>query len=182
MKPVNINLTATRGIRNRRVKALVAVLVVAACAVTVLNVYDYIANSRVIDTYEMRMAQISARARENRMPKTPDTDSAKRAETLAFFSPIVKKAVFPLPQILTELERIKPETLDIDAVVFAQNLDTVRISGRSHDVDAVSRFIVDLDRSPVFTVHLSRQEILENRQIAFELTLMQAGDSNGPKI
>ena len=77
--------------------------------------------------------------------------------------------MFPLSELLTQIERVKPDKIDIKALIFSDNLKTIVISGASDHVEEVSDFIAGMDRSKSFAIELSKEEIDENSRIIFEL-------------
>ena len=90
--------------------------------------------------------------------------------------------MFSLPEVLTEIERIKPDKIDIKELIFSDNLTVVMIRGESNHAGSVSKFIIGMDRSKQFNIELSREEIDENKRIIFELTARWISVENDQKI
>ncbi len=183
MRPVNINLVVKKNIWAKISIAFIAVLTVITCAVTMVNTYDYFANTKVIRTYERRIKDIKQRTEQKRLEdKKASLSSAKVVrykQDIVFFSKLIAKNLFPLHKVLDEIEKAKPQKINIDSLRFSKDLYTVRITGHSTHVPSVSKFIIDLDKSESFEVELSKEEIKENKKIVFELTAKWADVKNG---
>lgn len=77
--------------------------------------------------------------------------------------------MFPISRFLEVLERTRPENVDIDAITFSQDLKALTLKGISESAVAVSRFLLELDRSDVFNVQIKSGEINEDKKIVFEI-------------
>lgn len=174
MKPVNINLAVKKNIQGKISLGLAAVFLLAACGFIMVNIYDYNANTKVIKIYEARLKTINKRSEQQRVNARKINinreDDKKNRQDLNYLKAIIKKNMFPLSELLTQIERVKPDKIDIKALIFSDNLKTVIISGASGHVAEVSDFIAGMDRSKFFTIELSKEEINENSRIIFELT------------
>ena len=174
MKPVNINLAVKKNTLGKISLGLAAVFILATCGFTMVNIYDYYANTKVIKIYGTRLETINKRSEQKRVNTQKINlnreDGKKNIQDLNFLKAIIKKNMFPLSELLTQIERVKPDKIDIKALIFSDNLKTVIISGASDHVAEVSDFIVGMDRSKYFTIELSKEEITENSRIIFELT------------
>ncbi len=174
MKPVNINLAVKKNTLGKISLGLAAVFILATCGFTMVNIYDYYANTKVIKIYEKRLKTINKRSEQKRVNAQKINlnreDGKKNIQDLNYLKTIIKKNMFPLSELLTQIERVKPDKIDIKALIFSDNLKTVIISGASDHVAEVSDFIVGMDRSKYFTIELSKEEITENSRTIFELT------------
>lgn len=162
--------------------ALIAALTFVTFAITLSNTYDYFSNTKVIKIYEKRVKEINQRSEHDQaLAKKNDMDEKeenKLKQDLDFFSAMIEKTQFPLSVVLSQIEMAKPDKINIHSLLFSQNLDMVKIKGESAYAKAVSRFIIDLDKSIHFKVQLSKEEIRENKIIVFELTARWAGGIN----
>ena len=174
MKPVNINLAVKKKTLGKISLGLAAVFILATCGFTMVNIYDYYENTKVIRIYETRLKTINKRSEQKRVNAQKMNinreDDKKNIQDLNYLKAIIKKNMFPLSELLTQIERVKPDKIDIKALIFSDNLKTVIISGASDHVAEDSDFIVGMDRSKYFTIELSKEEITENSRIIFELT------------
>jgi septal ring factor EnvC (AmiA/AmiB activator) len=187
MKPVSINLIKKRQTRGKLVLPLLALVICVAFGLTVVNVLDFRANARVISQYENRLRQIQQQMaqQKKKAAKQVQSQQKKQADIQAVFEPLgkmVRQELFPLLDVLTELEILKPEQVDIMGLNFADSLTTVRIKAESGSAEAVFSFIDNMARSPRFDVELSRKEIVEDSRIMFELTARWTADGNDEKI
>ena len=94
----------------------------------------------------------------------------KFKQELEFLGSIIKQHTFSLPMVLSEIEKVKPQMVDINQLSFSETLDSVVIKGESGQVGAISQFIANLYRSGRFDIKLTREEIREDKKINFELT------------
>jgi len=175
MKPVNINLVIKKNIWGKSSVILAALFVFATCGFTMVNIYDYYANTKVIQTYESRLKKINKRSKQNEIidrKKTVTTteEEKKFQQDLNYLKAVITKNMFPLAEVLTQIEIIKPDKIDIKALIFLDNLKTIVIKGASSNVSQVSLFLKNLDKSQYFVIELSKGEINENKRIIFELT------------
>lgn len=174
MKPVNINLAVQKNIQVKISLGLAAVFLLAACGFIMVNIYDYNANTKVIKIYEARLKTINKRSEQQRVNARKINinreDDKKNRQDLNYLKAILKKNMFPLSELLTQIERVKPDKIDIKALIFSDNLKTIVISGASDHVEEVSDFIAGMDKSKSFAIELSKEEIDENSRIIFELT------------
>lgn len=183
MKPLNINLVVKRNVWSKISFAAIAVLAAATCAFTMVNTYDYFANTKVIQTYERRIKEINKRSEQQRRGDRKSSLSSKMIEEykkdMAVFSELIAKNLFPLQKVLSEIEKAKPQKVNIVSLNFSENLYALRITGESKYVASVSKFIVDLDRSESLEVELLKEEIQEDKKIVFELTARWTDVKNG---
>jgi hypothetical protein len=174
MKPVNINLAVKKNIQGKISLGLAAVFLLAACGFIMVNIYDYNANTKVIKIYEARLKTINKRSEQQRVNARKINinreGDKKNRQDLNYLKAIIKKNMFPLSELLTQIERVKPDKIDIKALIFSDNLKTVIISGASGHVAEVSDFIAGMGKSKSFAIELSKEEINENSRIIFELT------------
>jgi cell division protein FtsB len=173
MKPVNINLVVKKNIWTKVFLGFVAVFVFTTCGFTMVNTYDYYANTKVIKTYEARLKTINKRSEQKRVKNRKIVHNTKDDETsrqdLDYLKEILKKNMFPLSLLLTQIEKVKPDKVDINELVFSDDLKTVVMKGESNHVAQVSRFLVEIDRSKYFEIELSKEEINKDNRIIFEL-------------
>jgi hypothetical protein len=187
MKPVSINLKKKKRTRGRLLLPLLALAVSVAVVFTFVNVVDYRANARVITEYENRVRQM--RQQMEQQKKEAATRSRARqkqqADIQAVFEPLgkmIRQEQFPLLDVLTELEILKPERVDILGLNFTESLVTVRIKAESASPEAVFSFLDNMARSPRFDVELSRKEVGHYNRIIFELSARWIADGNDEKI
>ncbi|MEX1312900.1 MAG: hypothetical protein AB1Z38_01890 [Desulfotignum sp.] len=186
MNPISINL-----IKNQpRARILIPLLVLAVCVAvgfTVVNVVDYRANARVISEYENRVRQIRQEMEQQKTEAVNRVRSRQKqqAEIQAVFEPLskmIRQEQFPLLDVLTELEILKPEQVDIMRLNFTDSLTIIRIKAESANPAAGFSFMDSMARSPRFDVELSRKEVGQDNRITFELTARWMADGNDEKI
>ncbi len=177
LKPIAINLIVKKNIQERLSLSLVAVLAVLSLGLTLVNLYDYSENIKVIKTYESRIKEISRFSEEKRKP---DPEREASIKDLDYLGTLIQKNLFSVPMVLTEIENAKHDKIHILALVFLEDLLGVSIKGESDHMDAVAKFILDMDQS--FEIEVSRQEINENKKIVFELIARWTAAGNDPKI
>lgn len=175
MKPVNINLAVKKNIRGKISLWLAAVFVLTTCGFTMVNTYDYYANKKVVKIYEARLKIINKRSEQEKVTARKilinrEDDKKPLRQDLNYLKTIIKKNMFPLSEVLTQIERVKPDKIDIKELIFSDNLKTIVISGASDHVAEVSDFLIAMERSNCFTTELTKEEINENSRIIFELT------------
>ena len=187
MNPISINLMKKNQPRARILIPLLVLAVCVAVGFTVVNVVDYRANARVISEYENRVRQIRQEMEQQKTEAANQvrTRQKQQAEIQAVFEPLgkmIRQEQFPLLDVLTELEILKPERVDIIRLDFADNLTVLRIKAQSTSPTAVFSFMDNMARSPRFDVELSRKEVDQDNRIIFELTARCMGDGNDEKI
>lgn len=174
MKPVLINLIHKKSIWGRLSLSLVSILAVTSLGITLVNVYDYYENNKVMAAYESRVGEISRQSElKDRAGQTTEIKKQEREASIkdmAYLDALIKKNLFSLPLVLTEIENAKQDQIDIHSLGFSDHLKVLSIKGESGHMDSVSKFIMELDRSGYFNIELSRQEINKDRKIIFELT------------
>lgn len=175
MKPLRINLAVKRKIKGRLLFLFIVLLAVTTGALSLANVYDYYSNTKVIKTYRDRLAVLNRKADQKRAAaqqniiKDKSTDSETKKQR-NYMTAVIKKNLFPLSAILSELEKLKQEQVDINEISFADNLQKIIIKGASENAMQASRFIVEMDRSEIFKIALTKEEIDQKKRIIFELT------------
>ena len=128
---------------------------------TAINIYGYIANRNTITEYQSRIEKLKKQA-ENKELK-------KLKKEFNYLIPVIERDLFSLPSFLTEIEKNKPEKIDIYELTFSESLRTVTIKGESNYVESVSAFLIEMEKSKHFSVNLIRQVIKEDHSILFEL-------------
>jgi hypothetical protein len=185
MKPVTINLVLKKNIWGKFFLSFVVIVVFSTIGITLVNMIDYSANIKVIKTYELRIKEINQRSERKRKTtqnkRTDKKQYQKIKQDLKYLEGIIKKNMFPLPAVLTEIERVKPDKIDINELIFSDNLKIVIIKGESNHVGSVSKFIIRMDRSKRFHIELSKEEINEDKRIIFELTARWISIENDQK-
>ncbi len=175
MKPLHLNLSAKKEFQGNFVFALVVLFMVTSLVLTLGNTYEYMENNKIIEEYQNRIKELKAKKKKRivlSQKMAPDKKEFERLQQdFLYFNGIIKKNLFSLPLFLSEIEKVKPEKIDINEVAFSENLQVVTLKGKSDFVDTVSQFLMVLDRSPLFDIKLLKQEIHGPRQIAFELRL-----------
>ena len=161
MKPVTINLSLYINIVRKVLLVTAIILGFAAFVFTAINIYGYIANRKTITEYQSRIEKLKKQA-ENK-------DQKKLKKEFNYLIPVIERDLFPLPLFLTEIEKNKPEKIDINELTFSETLKTVTIKGESNYVESVSAFLIEMEKSKHFSVNLIRQVIKEDHSILFEL-------------
>lgn len=166
--------------------SVLALAVCAAVGFTFVNVVDYQANARVITEYENRVRQMQQQMEQQKKEAASRARAKQKhqADIQAEFEPLgkmIRQEQFPLMDVLTELEILKPERVDIMGLNFTDSLVTVRIKAESASPEAVFSFLDNMARSPRFDVELSRKEVGHDTRIIFELTARWAADANDEK-
>ena len=152
MKPVNINLVDKPNIWKKIFLISAAFLCFAAIGFTMINLYDYYANKKVILVYETRLEKVSKQSRQNRSIEkktkviTKDEEKKNRQE-LHYLKDIITKNMFPLTEVLTQIEILKPDQIDINSLLFSENLKTVVIKGESSNISQISLFLNKMNSS-----------------------------------
>ncbi len=175
MKPLPINLSARTKFSGNLVLAFVVLFMVTTLALTLGNTFEYVENNKVIKAYQNRIKEFKEKRKQRAVLAQKRVPDKKKLEGLEhdflYLNTIVKKNRFSLPLFLSEIEKIKPERVNINEVAFSESLQVVTLKGQSDFVDTVSQFLMALDRSLLFDVELSKQEIHGSGQVAFGLTL-----------
>jgi hypothetical protein len=161
MKPVTINLSLYVNISKKALLVVATILTFIAFVFVAVNTYNYVSNRKIIEEYKSKVEQFQKLA-ENKEQK-------KIKKELNYLISVIEKDLFPLPQILTEIEQCKPEKVDIHRLIFSENLKNVTINGESDYVESVSAFLLAMEKSKYFSAKLIRQRIKENHSILFEL-------------
>ncbi len=187
MNPISINLMKKNQPRAKILMPLLALAVCVAVGFTGVNVVDYRANARVITEYENRVRQIRHEMEQQKTEAANRvrTRQKQQAEIQAVYEPLgkmMRQEQFPLLAVLTELEILKPEQVDIMHLNFTDSLTIVRIKAESDSPSAVFSFMDSMARSPRFDVELSRKEVGQDNRIMFELTARWIADGNDEKI
>lgn len=184
MKPVSINLIEKKRVQQSVLLPLLALAICVAVGFTIVNVVDYRANARVITEYADQIRQQREQQRTEAASRV-QTQQKEQADIQAMFDPLGKmihQNLFPLLDVLTELEILKPEQVDIMHLNFTDSLTSIRIRAESSNAAAVFTFIDSMARSPRFNVDLSRKEIGQDNRIIFELTARWMANGNDEKI
>jgi Tfp pilus assembly protein PilN len=186
MKSLPINLSAKTKFPGNLVLAFVVLFMVTTLALTLGNTFEYVENNKVIKEYQTRIKVLKEKRKQRAVltqKRAPDKKKLERLhQDFLYLNTIVKKSSVSLPLFLSEIEKIKPDRVNINEVAFSQSLQVVTLKGQSDFVDTVSQFLMALDRSPLFDVKLSKQEIHGAGQVAFELTLSRIEKQNAKKI
>lgn len=176
MKPIPINLVEKKDIWKKISLGLAVVFVVVTCGFTFVNIYDYMANTKIIQTYETRLNEIKKRkhkkknnAKHQQAMALAAREIEKNRQTLTYFQAVIKKNMFPVLEILSLIEQNKPEKVDINGLSFSDNLKTIVITGESESAVEISRFFTQMTRSRYFESQVTREEITEEKKILFEL-------------
>jgi hypothetical protein len=173
--------------RRTQGKMLLPLLALALCfavGFTVVNVVEYRANARVITEYANRVRQQMEQQKTEAADRVR-TQQKKQADIQAVFEPLAKmirQDQFPLLDVLTELEILKPERVVIMRLNFTDSLTFIRIKAESTSPAAVFSFMENMAKSPRFDVELSRKEVGQDNRIIFELTARCKGCGNDEKI
>lgn len=176
MKPIPINLVEKKDIWKKISLGLAVVFVVATCGFTFVNIYDYMANTKIIQTYDTRLKEIKQRKHKKKNNENHQKAMAlaakeieKNRQTLAYYEAVIKKNMFPVLEILSLIEQNKPEKVDINGLSFSDNLKTIVINGESESDIEISRFFTKMTRSRHFESRVTKEEITEEKKILFEL-------------
>ncbi len=99
MKPVNINLAVKKNIQGKISLGLAAVFILAVCGFTMVNIYDYYANTKVTKIYEARLKTINKKFEQQRVnaqkTKINREGNKKNRQNLNYLKAIIKKNMFP---------------------------------------------------------------------------------------
>lgn len=175
MKPVSINLAAKKHILERLWLPLVVTFIIVGAGVSFMSIHEYGANYKALNKFESRALQMKITLEEKQGQDKKNQPDPRVIEKLEqnhiYLNRMVEKTLFSLPGFLSELEKIKPEKLEIDEVSFSDELKVVHIKGQSDFEKPISRFILDLNKLPKLSVTLSEHEITGSRGIEFELKL-----------
>mgnify|MGYP001548475048 CR=1 FL=1 len=186
MKPITINLIKKRDVKGRLLTGCLAVFVFAALGLTIVNVYDYLQNTKVIREYQDRIRVLNDKKQKQaslaRNVKNDKEERLKLKAQKAFYGSLIEKHLVPVSGMLTRIETIKPDRVNIKEVYFKKDLHVLVIQGESNDVGSVSEFLIGLDRSENFSVEITQQEIGKDSKIEFELTARWTGGTGEKKI
>lgn len=187
MKPASIDLMKKNQTRGKILMPLLALAVCVAAGFTFVNVMDYQANVRVITEYENRVRQMRHQMEQQKKEAANrvQTQQKKQADIEAAFEPLgkmIRQDLFPLLDVFTELEMLKPERVDIMGLSFTDSLATVQIKAESASAEAVFSFLDSMARSSRFDVVLSRKELSYDNRIIFEFTARWIADGNDEKM
>ncbi len=163
MKPIVINLSLYVNIMQKVLLIIAIVMFVTAFGFSIVNTYNYISKNTIIEEHQSKIELLREQA-ENKKQK-------KNKKELRYLISIIKKDLFPFPQVLTEIEKYKPEKVDIHKLIFSDNLKNITIKGESGHFESVSAFLTRMEQSKHFTVKHIKQGIKENRNILFELAI-----------
>ncbi len=175
MKPLHINLSVKKNYQGNFVFSFLVLFMATTLVLTLGNTYEYVVNNKVIKEYQNKIKELKAKRKQQIVLSKKMVPDKKKLERLQqdflYLNGIIKKNMFSLALFLSEIEKIKPEKVNINEVAFSESLQVVTLKGQSDFVDTVSQFLMALDRSPLFDIKLLKQEINGPRQIAFELRL-----------
>ena len=186
MIPLNINLAAPKKFPREILFGFIAMVIFAAATLTTVTIQEYTANNTVLRVSETWIKENNKKQAQNKLftkkanPNTKELENLKK--DFSYINGIINKNMFSLPLFLSELEKLKPERVNINEVGFGENIKVVTIKGRSDFVPAVSAFLNALDKSTQFRVELLKEEIHGQGQIAFELMLEWMDGIDGKKI
>ncbi len=161
MKPVTINLSLYINILRKVLLVTAIILGFTAFVFTAINIYGYIANRSTITEYRSRIEKLQKQAENKELKKLKKEFNSLK--------PVIERDLFSLPLFLTEIEKNKPEKIDIYELTFSETLKAVTIKGESNHVESVSDFLIAMEKSKYFSVNLIRQVIKEDRSIMFEI-------------
>lgn len=175
MKPLDINLVGDKPVLGKTFLALLICFSVFIIGFTGANILQYSGNKKEIKGIESRIETINRREAQGRQRasialKKDSLSELEYKQDLAFLGSIIKRHTFPLSMVLSEIEKVKPEMVNIDKLSFSETLDRFVIKGESGQVGAISQFVIRLYRSGRFDIELTREEIREDKKIDFELT------------
>lgn len=201
MTPLNINLAAPKKIPKEMLLGVMVVLAFAAATVSSVTLHEYMANNKVINASQTWIKESNKKRELKELAVRKAVPDPKVLEGIKndflYLEGILKKNMFSLPLVLSEIEKIRQDQVIINEVAFGENPRVVTLKGQSNFVMAVSDFLAALDKSRRFRVELSRvelpkiklskielfeAEINAQRQILFELTLEWVEFQDGKKI
>jgi len=173
MKLMKVNLCPEPSLQERILLPGIVFMVLAALALSAYTTDSYLARQREITAYEQQIASVRNRADANGKRPAPRKMAPEQkkglAGDMAFIRSVLVKKMAPVSQILDDIEISRPEKLRIDALVFSQNF--YHIKGTSSSPKDVSAFLLALDQTGRFSVHVSRGQIDEQKKILFAITL-----------
>lgn len=174
MKPVVINFVSKENFLKKTIFPALFALFLIAVVFTGFNTYNYIINKNQIAFYEKRIKNTKLLAEKKinaqKKEKLTSQEIEKIQKDLAYLKAIKDKKSFPLISVLNIIERAKQEETDINEVKFSDNFSIVTIKGKSDSPEAVSTFLIALDRAERFMVEITREEINEKKEIFFDIT------------
>ncbi len=174
MKTVAINLVLKANTLEKVYLGIIALAAAVTLGITVFTTSDYFSNNAVIQEYENRIQLLNQRAQKQikkaQQPKVDLQDQKKNKKDMAVLVSAVRDSLFPHIEILSEIEQKKPDKVNINELVFSENLNTVTLKGDSNYIQAITEFLTDMGKSSRLNIELSRVEIKENNVITFELT------------
>ena len=151
----------------------VCLLIALAAGLTFSNIYEYYANLKTVDEYQQRLAAVQQHTKQigiKRNRRSPEAQAAMdKANQLR---PVLEKHFVSIPELLTDLERLKPDKLKIDEIKFFETGEKygISIQGSSGKTQAVFLFLDRMNRSEKFTHTLSQQKITNSKRLTFKLT------------
>ena len=174
MKPVPVNLAPEKKTGSRIAVVIAALMLCASLGFSVTTAYEYQANQEVIHEYQARINQVRRKAEQDRQAAADR--SAGNTERQALLqnefknlSGLIEKSLFPVIDVLTELEKIKPDKLDITELVFSDSLKQITIRAASIHPPSVSDFLDAMGASNRFSARLTRKQIDKDNTISLEL-------------
>lgn len=186
MKPVRINLASGKNRIQQLWMAAAVAGAIAAISFTAVTVYEYQANKNVILEYQVRIQTLEGQKEERRKAVQKNAEKKEQTEKVikrhTYLTDIIKKDLFPVTRVLTEIEKVKPDRLDIDEIAFSNDLSSATISGHSDHVKSLIAFFKELERSGRFDIELTKQQINENHRIVFEMNAVWKDGEDDQKI
>lgn len=182
MKPIYINLAAKKHLLEKVWLPLALTIIIVGAGVSFMSIHEYAANYRAISKFKIRAVQMKNTLKEKQSKNRknqPDPKAVQRLEQdHLYLNQMIEKTLFSLPGFLSELEKIKPEKLEINEVSFSEGLKVINIKGRSDFEKPISQFILDLNMLPKLEVTLSKHEITGSKGIEFELKIARLGNAD----
>ncbi len=175
MKLIKVNLRSEQPLKERLLLPGISALMIAALVLTVYTASLYLAGQREITASEEQIKSVRNLAddRQKRKKVQKMDPAAKEAlyQDSAFIKNLLLKKMLPVSEILDDIEISRPEKLRIDLLEFSQDFNHMTIKGKSDSAKDVSAFLLALDATGRFTVHINRGEIDEQKKIHFDITL-----------
>ncbi|THB80453.1 MAG: hypothetical protein D3926_07095 [Desulfobacteraceae bacterium] len=173
MKPIIVNLSAHERVSKKAIWAFVVLLACLCALFTGVNIYEFASNRKIIKGYEKRVGDLGRQAstmKKKIKKRQADTKKQKSLKKeLGYLLSLIKgDGRSPLP-VLTEIEKNKPERVDIHKIQFSNNFKKITIQGESDHIESVTGFFTGLEASGRFKVNkLIKNRIDKKHTILFD--------------
>ena len=174
-----INLTTHDHVDRRIVYAILGSVAVILAIFTLFNVVSGFQALGERSDYRAKIQDLQQQAQA--LAKLDENGAAFDAEAAAALQKrsqhvnyLIALDVFPWITVMDALERAIPPQVVLDRFIPAQDLKTIRISGRTPSVEPISQFQAALEKTDLF-----QSVVLENMDIGSEASTAGASGENG---